>query len=207
MSQSQITKGYSFPRTKCALHSRELAFFAAWDAYCEQNKGFPKHFTKGDGITRKESKCVAGVFQWLGTNVGFCFLEDMLRKSGYKVSSNKGVPKPLPSDFSEIWIFILEVLNARSCRTAHVNREPVLTTQAITNEIRKDHDKLSAAKIKAALLTMEEHDLVECVKQGRKNLWATTQIGERILLNLSSYYYCPDAQTFGRKPYAKLLEI
>jgi hypothetical protein len=36
-------------------------------------------------VSNKERLIVATVIQWLGTNVGFCFLREVLDKTGYKI--------------------------------------------------------------------------------------------------------------------------
>ncbi len=36
-------------------------------------------------ITNKERLIVATIIQWLGTNCGFCFLQEALDKAGYKI--------------------------------------------------------------------------------------------------------------------------
>ncbi len=36
-------------------------------------------------ISKKERLIVATIIQWLGTNCGFCFLQEALSKAGYKI--------------------------------------------------------------------------------------------------------------------------
>ncbi len=36
-------------------------------------------------ITNRDRLIVATVIQWLGTNVGFCFLKEALKKAGYNI--------------------------------------------------------------------------------------------------------------------------
>lgn len=38
---------------------------------------------RGYVVTRKEANTAASLIQWLGTNVGFCFLEAALHEAGY----------------------------------------------------------------------------------------------------------------------------
>ncbi len=40
-------------------------------------------------ITKREKYIVATVIQWLGTNCGRCFLEEVLKDSGYKITPIK----------------------------------------------------------------------------------------------------------------------
>ena len=40
-------------------------------------------------ITNRDRLIAATVIQWLGTNVGFCFLNEVLRKAGYSIVKNK----------------------------------------------------------------------------------------------------------------------
>ena len=40
-------------------------------------------------VTKRERVIVATVIQWLGTNVGLSFLEEVLKESGYKIVKNE----------------------------------------------------------------------------------------------------------------------
>jgi len=40
-------------------------------------------------ITQRDAVIVATIIQWLGTNVGMCFLEKALGKAGYKIIQEK----------------------------------------------------------------------------------------------------------------------
>lgn len=44
-------------------------------------------------ITHRERLIVATVIQWLGTNVGFCWLREALSKAGYDIVKRKDVSK------------------------------------------------------------------------------------------------------------------
>lgn len=68
--------------------NRESAFFAQW--LHEQSDRSPMflQLLKSWGIedyTQREVAIMASLVEWLGTNVGFCFLESALRRCGYKV--------------------------------------------------------------------------------------------------------------------------
>ena len=40
-------------------------------------------------VTKRDRFIVATVMQWVGTNVGFCFLRETLRDCGYTITKNK----------------------------------------------------------------------------------------------------------------------
>lgn len=42
-------------------------------------------------VTQRDATVAATVLQWLGSNVGFCFLQDAFRKAGYDVRYTRGV--------------------------------------------------------------------------------------------------------------------
>jgi len=97
-------KGLRFSRTE--QNPRELSFQKSWEI---ENKESIKYngsnevdllqflFTQEGGsfffgwrkrvktITNRDRMIVATVIQWLGSNVGFCFLERMLKSAGYEL--------------------------------------------------------------------------------------------------------------------------
>ncbi len=45
-------------------------------------------------LTEREYRILATIIQWLGTNVGFGFLHEALRRSGYYIASKDSFPVP-----------------------------------------------------------------------------------------------------------------
>jgi len=61
------------------------------DNFCE-HKGHP--FSIGGDvmhlkINNRDRFIVATIIQWLGTNVGFCWLQEAFKKAGYSITKNK----------------------------------------------------------------------------------------------------------------------
>lgn len=102
--RSTADKGVMSRRIK--FNDRELSFAAEWDKendkswncgtnhyhgilqdlFIEQTTKFPfshKWFVKL--ISKRERMIVATVIQWLGSNVGMCFLGKALSRCGYKI--------------------------------------------------------------------------------------------------------------------------
>jgi len=93
-------RGLFYDRTKGNLGEREKAFASHWE---EENKKNPM-LNSGQGILQNKfiigepynykrilnilplhRLIVATVIQWLGSNCGFCFLEECLDKCGYRI--------------------------------------------------------------------------------------------------------------------------
>lgn len=98
----QVVDGLWVARTKGTFPSdlRERAIAETWNAENEhqdivqQSCMHPATNPLGgymDGrkpvyvVTERERIIVATVIQWLGSNVGWCFVEDALRAAGYKL--------------------------------------------------------------------------------------------------------------------------
>lgn len=79
------------------LGRREKAFADAWE---EENKPHRHHFfslpvsrlealmvrdDKYVPISQETATAVATIIQWLASGVGWCFLETMLKKAGYRI--------------------------------------------------------------------------------------------------------------------------
>ena len=101
---SAINRSWKYRRT--AFNDREKAFAESWE-----KENVPQHgLNYGHGIlqdlfftgspwfsnlnsrakaikiiSRRERMIVATVIQWLGTNCGWCFLEETLRSCGYRI--------------------------------------------------------------------------------------------------------------------------
>lgn len=108
--------GFEVERTKHEHSQREKAFHEQWlhenfpqggvnfgrgilqDLFMKhrdnkiQNLGFQEESIR---ITKRERRIVATVIQWLGTNVGWCFLGEALGRCGYQVVSQK--------EYKELW--------------------------------------------------------------------------------------------------------
>ena len=91
-----IHRGYQHDRIKFDNLSsvREKVFADTWEDECKIrpgiNSGFgllQDLFEKSHGfehvITQKEAWIVATVIQWLGSNIGMCFLGEVFKKMGY----------------------------------------------------------------------------------------------------------------------------
>ena len=83
-----------------ACNPREVAFSDTWQKQNEILTGRPYgtlQYLLGDGtsfngvkaITQDEATVAATVIQWLGSNVGMSFLEDALKRCGYKIVKTK----------------------------------------------------------------------------------------------------------------------
>ena len=100
--------GWRHERMKFPCHStdRERAFAKSWRKEAKHNRGLnygngilQDNFCDSDGmpgfslrdyevlteITNRDRVIVATIIQWLGTNVGFCWLTETLKNAGYKV--------------------------------------------------------------------------------------------------------------------------
>lgn len=64
----------------------EAAFARAWDE--QQRHSMPDVLCRSEQLTRNGRVLAATMIQWLGTNVGFSFLCEVLRKKGYVVAEN-----------------------------------------------------------------------------------------------------------------------
>lgn len=107
-----VHKGVLFRRTQDDCHHgrMEKAFAEHWDreqkpkAYVNYGVGalawivtgrFEKNIFGHDWtphpeeLTQRDATVAASVVQWLGTNVGFCFLEETLRDAGYRIERIK----------------------------------------------------------------------------------------------------------------------
>ena len=98
-------RGIRFRRTKS--HPREAAFQQAWEdenyvgvkyngsretdflqyLFTEGSRNFfnREAYRRTQQITDRDRMIVATVIQWLASNVGFCFLERMLKSAGYEI--------------------------------------------------------------------------------------------------------------------------
>lgn len=97
-------------RRRIKYNDREKAFADLWEKENEAIKGLDYGYGilqnlmfKGPNspnllwgkwnvvfnITQREACIVATVIQWLGTNVGFCFVERALNKCGYRIERIK----------------------------------------------------------------------------------------------------------------------
>lgn len=103
-----VHKGYKHERMNYSDNELERIFHSEWKKENKQipfvNFGWgtlqdlfatpPKHWTQKHGgfkvlINARDQYIVATVIQWLGTNCGFCFLSNVLRKAGYKIEKIK----------------------------------------------------------------------------------------------------------------------
>ncbi len=98
--------GWKTNRLKFDPNDKENAFSQHWKEENRKNRGMnygrgilqdlffeksdsmhtPKCFLK---ITNRDRLVTATVIQWLGTNVGFCWLREALKKAGYEVKKIK----------------------------------------------------------------------------------------------------------------------
>lgn len=103
---SKLDRGIRHHRTEDKSLYREKAFADEWEKENEKDlmAGYrgsllQRLFIDGDinhehiikKITKRDRMIAATVIQWLGSNIGFCFLETVLKKSGYTLikSNNK----------------------------------------------------------------------------------------------------------------------
>lgn len=93
--KESFNEGLFHERTK--TNDREKAFSDLW----KQENKIESHVNQGQGtlqnlmigtdntilfyITKNDRIIVATIIQWLGTNIGFNFLERALKKCGYKI--------------------------------------------------------------------------------------------------------------------------
>jgi len=88
--------GYFERRTWSEHALLERAFAEQWRA--ENDQGYHEHRPRSlpdmlmknmPGfelpLTRRERRLVATMIQWLGSNVGFCFLQEALGRDGYRI--------------------------------------------------------------------------------------------------------------------------
>jgi len=90
-----FNEGLFYERTK--TNDREKAFSDLWkkenkiESWINQGQGTLQNIVIGKDnvplfyITKNDRIIVATVVQWLGTNIGFNFLERALKKCGYKI--------------------------------------------------------------------------------------------------------------------------
>src|ERR1035437_1932254 len=99
-----VDKGYWLERTKWERGDREKIFYKQWkkenianpginqghgilqDLFCIPAKSIFKTGGLKVLINKRDRYIVATVIQWLGTNVGWCWLEETLRKCGYRIT-------------------------------------------------------------------------------------------------------------------------
>lgn len=105
-----VHKGYKFYRTKETHSERERAFYKRWkkenkrESWINFGNGVLQDiFAKTGGnpfsmfnfkgwklvINKRDQYIVATVIQWLGTNCGWCFLQEVLRDCGYEIVKTK----------------------------------------------------------------------------------------------------------------------
>lgn len=93
--KESFNEGLFYERTE--TNDREKAFSDLW----KQENKIESHVNQGHGtlqnlmigtdnkilfyITKNDRVIVATIIQWLGTNIGFNFLERALKKCGYKI--------------------------------------------------------------------------------------------------------------------------
>lgn len=101
-----VDKGYKFDRTKHEHGEREKSFYNHWKkenrklSYINFGQGVLQDlFAVVDDrrlfwrnlrgfkviINRRDRYIVATVMQWLGTNCGWCFLQETLKSCGYRI--------------------------------------------------------------------------------------------------------------------------
>lgn len=101
----EANKGYKFERTK--HNEREMAFYLQWlqenepkaylnngngilqDLFIEREGDFPSSRKWVLEINNRDRFIVATIIQWLGTNVGMCFLEEALKRFGAHIAYSK----------------------------------------------------------------------------------------------------------------------
>ena len=90
----QYNVGLFLERTK--FNDIEKAFSDEWEKenkiliHMNQGRGTLQNLMYEDGkalfhITKNDRVIVATIIQWLGTNIGFSFLESALRRCGFKI--------------------------------------------------------------------------------------------------------------------------
>lgn len=99
-----IHRAWDWKRTNYIPAVRERTFADEWEKEAEPNPGINSGLgtlqgllidRSGPGIfgrhrviawvTKREAMIVATIMQWLGTNCGFCWLEETLKKAGYRL--------------------------------------------------------------------------------------------------------------------------
>jgi len=97
MTCKAINKGIDQHRLQHASNDLEIAFAEKWEKENECRPGINSghgilqdlYLTQKDGkyqwITNEERIAAATAIQWLGTNCGFCFLNTVLEKCGYRI--------------------------------------------------------------------------------------------------------------------------
>jgi len=112
----RANQGYMHFRTEHPASFREKAFYEEWKKENEDNitgwgRGTlqelfsipdPKYLAMSQGwrlrITLRERFIVATVMRWLGSNVGWCFLETVFKKCGYELKQVKEMVVPYQDD-------------------------------------------------------------------------------------------------------------
>lgn len=93
-------RGYLYERTKhCKF---EKAFAEAWQHENEAHRNllqqlFNEGWSSAHEVSASERFVAATVVQWLGTNVGFSFLLDVVRKQGWRLEEVPPTPPPKPT--------------------------------------------------------------------------------------------------------------
>lgn len=70
---------------------RERVFAKSWREYCDNNGLDPLTFlfsstsNIAEPYSERDDQIAATVIQWLGTNVGWCFLSEALQKMGFRI--------------------------------------------------------------------------------------------------------------------------
>jgi hypothetical protein len=79
-------------RHRLASNPKEKVFARAWlEQQTESHTlqwllcASPDQNTQERDLTQLEATCAATLMQWLGSPVGFCFLQDALRECGYEL--------------------------------------------------------------------------------------------------------------------------
>jgi hypothetical protein len=88
-----LNRGIRYIRTTDGRSPKEKILADEWEKENDESNLLQKLFISGNimdekmdlKIAKRDRMVVATVIQWLGSNVGFCFLETCLNKMGYKL--------------------------------------------------------------------------------------------------------------------------
>jgi hypothetical protein len=116
MKKKFLHRGIHFHRVTSGYDPREEVFAEEWERECQPNRGtnlgrgilqdlmwidsktskrswfrgLARHGYWAFWIRRRDAAIVATVIQWLGSNCGICFLEQCLKRIGYRLAPING---------------------------------------------------------------------------------------------------------------------
>lgn len=199
--QSQIYRGHNYRRAKYAAHWRELNFASSWMQFYSRNifQIFGR-ITPGaeqvehEPLTRKQARIVSSAIQWLGSNVGFCFLEETLKAAGYTLTKIKKTPPHTSTNYiPDTQVRILKLLE----------NEAVLSLQAIRKHVAIP--RLTNQDVKLEITHLEQKGYLRKTKMKKHDVWGITTSGQAMAEKLDQYHSHPEGKS--KSPITNVLDI